>query len=657
MNVTTEMKYDMGWQKRGSGRCYNSKSGVGTVIGNRTGKICGYGVRSKDCRTCVINQNKGLDPPDHQCSKNWEGSSRSMEPDVAVEIVKKIENSAPVGVIIMDDDCATMAKLRSVLDHPVEKWSDLNHTSKHLTNALYLLQKKHKPLTTRVIKYFQKCFSYAIAQNQGKPLECKSALHQIVPHAFGNHENCPERWCGYKIDPEQYKHKGLPYGRDLSGDELKADVAAVFEIFEKNVEKIAPAASTRDVESFNNMVSSKAPKRIHYSSSKSLETRVSCAVAQKNEGNTYVSDVYEALGISPGKFYREHAARKDRVTKRRLEYEGTREFKLRKLERKQIKSGENSAAEIKEGTTYKSGIGLTSSLDTVNIPSAEVVQITKVTEDVKRVFCDIETGSLSKTADILQIAAVHGEERFSQYFTPTQPVAAGATEVTGISAQGPVLLVNNTPVSTVSPAHGLQLFVDFLENVGRCVLVGHNFERFDMPRIIRHLENANLLPAFGSVCAGIVDTLPLLKAILPDQSSYKQESLVTAVLNETYNAHDALGDVVSLQRLCEHINISEADMKQHSSSLNTQIAKFEHSRKAEKCANSLQELVDKKVISRAMSTRIASSGLSLDHLKLAVSRGELDGLAELFKEKVEGKPRVTARMSIIQRVFDFMKKS
>ena len=32
-------KYDMGWQKRGSGRSYDSKSG------NNTGKMCAFGVR------------------------------------------------------------------------------------------------------------------------------------------------------------------------------------------------------------------------------------------------------------------------------------------------------------------------------------------------------------------------------------------------------------------------------------------------------------------------------------------------------------------------------------------------------------------------------------------------------------------------------------
>lgn len=90
-----------------------------------------------------------------------------MEPDVGGELVKSIEKQGvDVGVIIMDDDTTTMARIRQELDHDIVKWSDINHTTKHLGNSLYALQKKHKPLSTSVIKWFQKCFNYALAQNK-----------------------------------------------------------------------------------------------------------------------------------------------------------------------------------------------------------------------------------------------------------------------------------------------------------------------------------------------------------------------------------------------------------------------------------------------------------------------------------------------------------
>ena len=43
--TTYQFEYDMGWQKCGSGKAYDSKCGVRTLIGNRTGKLCGYAIK------------------------------------------------------------------------------------------------------------------------------------------------------------------------------------------------------------------------------------------------------------------------------------------------------------------------------------------------------------------------------------------------------------------------------------------------------------------------------------------------------------------------------------------------------------------------------------------------------------------------------------
>lgn len=59
--------YDMGWQKRSSGRKYDSLSGVGAVVGNKTKKILAFGVKQKDCRKCTYFMIKKLPIPDHRC--------------------------------------------------------------------------------------------------------------------------------------------------------------------------------------------------------------------------------------------------------------------------------------------------------------------------------------------------------------------------------------------------------------------------------------------------------------------------------------------------------------------------------------------------------------------------------------------------------------
>jgi len=91
-SVPLILQYDMGWQKRSSGRAYNSLSGIGSMIGQNTGKIVGYGLRCKSCRFSSYWETKGRSPPEHACVINFTGSSKAMEPDVACEIVHKIDS-------------------------------------------------------------------------------------------------------------------------------------------------------------------------------------------------------------------------------------------------------------------------------------------------------------------------------------------------------------------------------------------------------------------------------------------------------------------------------------------------------------------------------------------------------------------------------------
>jgi hypothetical protein len=212
-------KYDMCWQKRGSGRSYDSLTDVGTMIGNETGKVVGYGVRSKHCRVCDVAKAKGLEPSSHDCQRNWSGSSKAMEPDAAVSIVQEIEQQGiDVATLIMDDDATTIARLRKAVSHDITKWSDTGHTKKHVQNALYTIAKNHKQLTAGVIKAILRWFSYAMAQNKGNAHAFKMTVNQIVPHAFGDHENCVEHtWCTYSEDPENFCTTVFRMGRISQG--------------------------------------------------------------------------------------------------------------------------------------------------------------------------------------------------------------------------------------------------------------------------------------------------------------------------------------------------------------------------------------------------------------------------------------------------------
>ena len=71
-----------------------------------------------------------------------------------------------ISTFIMDEDLATMTKIRKSVPHEVTKESDINLAKKTVGNDLYPLQKIHDILSSKVISYLQKCFSYAIKQHK-----------------------------------------------------------------------------------------------------------------------------------------------------------------------------------------------------------------------------------------------------------------------------------------------------------------------------------------------------------------------------------------------------------------------------------------------------------------------------------------------------------
>jgi len=104
-----------------------------------------------------------------------------------------------------DDDSSSLAALRRESDHVIDKWSDLNHARKALSNALW----KTPGLPQAVGDYFRKMFGIAVKQHKGDVEGTRAAILAVVPHAFGDHSSCGA-WCDHHRDPENYRHKGLP---------------------------------------------------------------------------------------------------------------------------------------------------------------------------------------------------------------------------------------------------------------------------------------------------------------------------------------------------------------------------------------------------------------------------------------------------------------
>lgn len=644
----------MGWQKRGSGRCYDSSTGVGTMIGNMTGKVVGYEVMSKECRKCSYHLAKGCNPPDHICPKNYTGSSKGMEPAAAVAITKQVEKHPGVrmGTLIMDDDTTTLARIRNNV-HDVTKWSDTNHTMRNLNNSLYAIAPNHKDLTPDVIAGLKRYFAYAISTNKGCPEKVKKAIENVVPHAFGDHTNCGN-WCRFLTDPN-YRHKNLPNGDDLHGEDLRAALEIVFKTFANKAETIAPGGSTKEVESMNNLIASKAPKSRHYGASEALKTKVSVAVGQKNVGHTLPCKVNASMGLSPGQVASTLGIKRDKKRRKQREVENSQDFKRKKLEKKAKKKIQNKAKETREGVTYQTGVGLTEvqPSDIEEIPPAVTIDPDITDKDAMNqlIYFDLETSGLACGADILQIAAQTSNDpvqSYNQYVTPTQRIYS--TKVTGLKNSGSVLMLHGKPVSSVPIRQALLTFIEWLESTNsNFVLVAHNAP-FDARHLIYHLKNEGLLSRFQSICGGFVDTLPLFKTLFPEKD-HGQVALVSSVLGTTYEAHNALADVSSLQQLVNRCGAEDRELLNYAFSTKCIIDKMKNNEDAKVNAATFDEMVNAGNMSRYMANKAGASGLRVNHLKMSFDRGGFHGLHGLLSEEdVNGHPRVTKDKPTIRKM-------
>ncbi|XP_073687426.1 DNA polymerase III PolC-type-like [Garra rufa] len=179
------------------------------------------------------------------------------------------------------------------------------------------------------------------------------------------------------------------------------------------------------------------------------------------------------------------------------------------------------------------------------------------------VFFDLETtGFDMSVCDIVQLSAISGDRTFNVYLLPRCPMTEGASEVTGLTVDGPDLLFNQHPVQTVPHSQALSDFISFLKTLNRPFLVGHNSKHFDWPILTRVLDQFDLLEELESVVSGCVDTLSLSREMF-QLPKYSQQFLVQHFLQESYGAHDATEDVRVLQKLYRVWKPSEELVKKH----------------------------------------------------------------------------------------------
>lgn len=323
------------------------------------------------------------------------------------------------------------------------------------------------------------------------------------------------------------------------------------------------------------------------------------------------------------------------------------------------------------GTTYSTDCALLEGEpDLVEIPDAEGASASAVnsvltdndTQATTPVIFDIETTGLSGDSQITQLAAStmtgQKEVEYSQYVLPSCSITTGASEVTGLTIAEQAnstrrLLKDGRQVETVSESEMLASFLDWLPQPS-CILLAHNCRSFDMRVLVAALQRADMMETAKRKISGFVDTLPLLKELLPAQPTYSLGALYKAISGQIMaNAHDAKGDVHALCQIMTgrvgRIDIKHESLLKHSTTLGSAIHRVQNITAKLKRERVLKaELCTKGVVTKYMAEKIAGSGLEYQHLRLAFMRNKDRGLSALLGEKAaDGKVRVTRSKKIV----------
>lgn len=158
----------------------------------------------------------------------------------------------------------------------------------------------------------------------------------------------------------------------------------------------------------------------------------------------------------------------------------------------------------------------------------------------KFIYYDTETTGINFENDcIIELAAYDPLENrtFEELINTQMPIPAEATAIHNITNE----MVADKPNFKIIA----EKFIDFCE--GEVILIAHNNDRFDLPFLEKEFQKSGLtLPSWS-----FLDSLKWARRYRPDLPKHSLQHL-----RETYgfaenNAHRALDDVITLQRVFE----------------------------------------------------------------------------------------------------------
>ena len=205
---------DGGWSKRSHGHSYNANSGVGVIFGAETKGLLFIGVRNKYCSVCAIYTRRGIPIPEHNCYRNWSGSSCSMEANIILEGFQLSEEMHGLRYrwLIGDGDSSVYHAVVSGVPTygiDIKKVECANHAVKCFRNRLEGVC-KDKPayrskhgLSKTMMKRITHGARCAIKMHSatGDVAALRRDLRNGPRHYFGRHDKCSSTFCKHKDTP------------------------------------------------------------------------------------------------------------------------------------------------------------------------------------------------------------------------------------------------------------------------------------------------------------------------------------------------------------------------------------------------------------------------------------------------------------------------
>ena len=406
--------YDMGWQKRSSGRDYASNSGHAVMVGMQSRRILCRIVMSKLCRICqtaetLSNKRKEeavgeKEPKEHCCLRNYAGASGNMEPEALLRLLEQMYDGKKVvfGEIVTDDDSTMKAQCRwsnadwlmhnnrtelplelskygnlnprknsGCLRYPIPEpaWlGDLAHRTKSYKGVLFSTEKKRAEDKKGLLKVdayrLATNFAFLTRKLSTLGLPCdqwSSHAKAVVKHHFDDHTYCGSFCRRKKESIKQRKASGKFYRSKVHQPKLYklcTDMTARF-ITEESLRQVCHGYDTQVNESFNNTVSWLAPKNKTYSFGHSLSNRISIGVSISLLGTEeFYARVFDKLGIqmTDGAKHHFQLAEKARQDSQIRGKSKVRKMARKELHRSRLKGYTEKAHKARLRTYKKEGI-------------------------------------------------------------------------------------------------------------------------------------------------------------------------------------------------------------------------------------------------------------------------------------------------------------